>query len=283
MFSPPNTPVVIHGDTVGKGFAVEIEDRGLGMSDEQFARVNSLLENPPPFDPSSSDQLGLFVAGQLAKRHDIKISLRPSPYGGTTAIVLIPQSLVVPEGSHAKDPAAALGEGTLRFKARHALDWAGGDGTGEAPVSASAVTSWTGADIPAMRDPADTADLTPASRAAPALPGPGLGADDFGLPRRVRQASLAPQLRDPAAEPDPAQGSDDFWARSPEETRSTMTAIQQGWERGRSVFDVPVAGAGTSAAPESAAEAGRGATMPGPDAAGAPGPEPATEDRGTSG
>jgi signal transduction histidine kinase len=284
MFSPPNTPVVIHGDTVGKGFAVEIEDRGLGMSDEQLARINDLLENPPPFDPSGSDQLGLFVAGQLAKRHDIKISLRPSPYGGTTAIVLIPQSLVVPEGSHAKDPAAALTEGTPRFKASHALDWAGGDGAGEAPVSASAVTSWTGAEIPAMRDPADTADLTPASRAAPALPLPGLDAGDFGLPRRVRQASLAPQLRDPAAEPDPAQGSDDFWARSPEETRSTMTAIQQGWERGRSVFDVPVAGAGTGAAPQSAAaEGGRGATMPGPDAAGAPGPEPATEDRGTSG
>ncbi len=30
MFSPPNTPVTIHGDTVGQGFAVEIEDRGLG-------------------------------------------------------------------------------------------------------------------------------------------------------------------------------------------------------------------------------------------------------------
>ena len=125
MFSPPNTPVVIHGDTVGKGFAVEIEDRGLGMNDEQLLRVNDLLQNPPPFDPASSDQLGLFVAGQLAKRHDIKISLRPSPYGGTTAIVLIPQNLVVPEGSHAKDPAApVLTDGAGRFKGRHALDWA---------------------------------------------------------------------------------------------------------------------------------------------------------------
>jgi signal transduction histidine kinase len=294
MFSPPNTPVVIHGDTVGKGFAVEIEDRGLGMSDEQLARTNGLLANPPPFDPSGSDQLGLFVAGQLAKRHDIKISLRPSPYGGTTAIVLIPQSLVVPEGSHARDPAAALTDGTLRFKGRHALDWAGDDSTGEAPVSTSAVTSWTGAAVPVMRDPADTADLTPASLSAPALPEPGLDlggagfrggldAGDPGLPRRVRQASLAPQLRDPAVEPAPApaRGSDDFWARSPEETRSTMTAIQQGWERGRSVFDVPVAGAGTgSAAENAAAEAGSGATMPGPEA---PGPEPAPGDGGTSG
>ena len=132
MFSPPNTPVVIHGDTVGKGFAVEIEDRGLGMSDEQFARVNGLLENPPPFDPSSSDQLGLFVAGQLAKRHDIKISLRPSPYGGTTAIVLIPQTWWSPRAATPRTRRSGLADGTLRFKGRHALDWARDDGDGAA-------------------------------------------------------------------------------------------------------------------------------------------------------
>jgi signal transduction histidine kinase len=317
MFSPPNTPVVIHGDTVGKGFAVEIEDRGLGMSDEQLQRVNSLLENPPPFDPSSSDQLGLFVAGQLAKRHDIKISLRPSPYGGTTAIVLIPQHLVVPEGSHAKDAAApVLTDGTLRFKGRHALDWArdgeGGDAR-PAPVPTGAATSWAGAMIPAMRDPAGTADLRavplgsaePLGSAVPPEPGPSLGGTAFaagpldssdfgeaGLPRRVRQASLAPQLRDPAAESAPAQAVDDFWTRSPEETRSTVTAIQRGWERGRSVFDVPVAGpAGSepSAAPENGAgngadaEAGNGPATPRPDAGteGATGPERTAEDRTT--
>src|SRR3984893_3087179 len=117
MFSPPNTPVIIHGDTVGKGFAVEIEDRGLGLSDEQREQINALLENPPPFDPSGSDQLGLFVAGQLAKRHNIKISPPASPACAVTAIVLIPQNLVVPEGSHARDPAgSALADGALRFK-----------------------------------------------------------------------------------------------------------------------------------------------------------------------
>jgi len=235
MFSPPNTPVVIHGDTVGKGFAIEIEDRGLGMSDEQLQRVNDLLQNPPPFDPATSDQLGLFVAGQLAKRHDIKISLRPSPYGGTTAIVLIPQNLVVPEGSHAKDPAApVLTDGPGRFKGRHALDWArigeGGGDVSPAPVPTGAAASWTGSMIPAMRDPADTADLgvVPLGSPVPAEPGPGLGgtgfaagplgaggpgvgtgAGDFGgdgLPQRVRQASLAPQLRDTAAEKAPTAG-----------------------------------------------------------------------------
>jgi signal transduction histidine kinase len=323
MFSPPNTPVVIHGDTVGKGFAVEIEDRGLGMSDEQLLRINDLLQNPPPFDPASSDQLGLFVAGQLAKRHDIKISLRPSPYGGTTAIVLIPQNLVVPEGSHAKDSSVpVLTDGAVRFKGRHALDWArDGEDDGDAspaPVPTDAAASWTGSMIPATRDPADTADLGAAPLGSAGLPEPGLslggtgigplgggdfgggdfGSSDFGevgLPRRVRQASLAPQLRDTAAEQAPAQAADDFWTRSPEETRSTVTAIQQGWERGRSVFDVPTAG---PVGPEPAATQekgtgngadageGNGATAtPGPDAgiAGASGPGQATDDRGTSG
>lgn len=174
--------------------------------------------------------------------------------------------------------------------------------------------------IPAARDPAETADLGVVPLGSPVLPEPGLslgaagsgtgplgtggpgsgglGAGDFGeggLPRRARQASLAPQLRDTAAEPAPAQAADDFWSRSPEETRSTVTAIQQGWERGRSVFDVPAAdpeGSGPSAAPEQGtgngadAEAGNGATAtPGQVAAteGATGPEQATEDRGTSG
>jgi K+-sensing histidine kinase KdpD len=40
IFSPPNTPLRILGDTVGKGFAVEIEDRGLGISDEPLADIN---------------------------------------------------------------------------------------------------------------------------------------------------------------------------------------------------------------------------------------------------
>jgi hypothetical protein len=56
-----------------------------------------------------------------------------------------------------------------------------------------------------------------------------------GLPRRVRQANLAPQLRTGAENgasstaPRPA----DITARSPEENRDLMSALQQGWQRGR--------------------------------------------------
>jgi signal transduction histidine kinase len=124
VFSPPNTPVRIQGDVVGRGFAVEIEDRGLGISAARLEEINANLANPPQFDLSGSDRLGLFIAGQLAQRHDIKITLRPSVYGGTTAIVLIPTGLVVDQDTFERDPALsaaqtdiALAEG---FAGRHA-------------------------------------------------------------------------------------------------------------------------------------------------------------------
>src|SRR5690606_27760775 len=95
IFSPPNTQVHIRGESVARGYAVEIEDRGLGMSAEEYAQINEKLANPPEFNLADSDRLGLFVVGRLAARHGIQVSLRPSPYGGTTAIVLIPSQLVV--------------------------------------------------------------------------------------------------------------------------------------------------------------------------------------------
>ena len=95
--SPPYTSVRVSGDTVANGFAIEVEDRGLGMSPPRLAELNDRLANPPEFNPSDSEQLGLFVVSQLAKRHGIRVTLKASPYGGTAAIVLIPRHLVVTE------------------------------------------------------------------------------------------------------------------------------------------------------------------------------------------
>ena len=87
----------VSGDTVANGFAIEVEDRGLGMSPPRLAELNDRLANPPEFNPSDSEQLGLFVVSQLAKRHGIRVTLKASPYGGTAAIALIPRHLVVAE------------------------------------------------------------------------------------------------------------------------------------------------------------------------------------------
>jgi hypothetical protein len=68
-----------------------------------------------------------------------------------------------------------------------------------------------------------------------------------GLPVRVRQASLAPQLREPTAPqqfvpaPQMPGESPAEQARpgdpSPDAARSFMSALQRGWERGRSMAD----------------------------------------------
>jgi signal transduction histidine kinase len=103
-FSPPNTQVEVKADSVAAGFAVEIEDRGLGLSNEEMAEINERLTTPPEFDLANSDQLGLFVVGQLADRHGIKVSLRESPYGGTRAIILMPRGIIVRDGETADYP-----------------------------------------------------------------------------------------------------------------------------------------------------------------------------------
>jgi len=108
--SPPYTSVRVSGDIVASGFAIEVEDRGLGISPERMAELNERLTEPPEFNPADSEQLGLFVVSQLAKRHSIRVTLKASPYGGTAAIVLIPRQLVVTEDAFrpalAGEPAA---------------------------------------------------------------------------------------------------------------------------------------------------------------------------------
>ena len=47
IFSPSNTEVRITGDLVANGFAVDIEDRGLGMTGEQITAANASLADPP--------------------------------------------------------------------------------------------------------------------------------------------------------------------------------------------------------------------------------------------
>ena len=96
--SPPFTQVRVSGEAVASGFAIEIEDRGLGMTPQRMAELNERLAQPPEINPTNTEQLGLFVVGQLARRHGISVTLRQSPYGGTTAVALIPDRLIVDEG-----------------------------------------------------------------------------------------------------------------------------------------------------------------------------------------
>ncbi|RSS60945.1 nitrate- and nitrite sensing domain-containing protein [Streptomyces sp. WAC06614] len=162
VFSPPHTAVQVHGERVANGFTLEIHDRGLGMTPEALLDANLRISDSPEFALSDTDRLGLFVVSRLAQRHHVKVSLQPSPYGGTTAVVLLPAALLTdapetngsglqlggPDRSRRTTPAVAAarpggrGNGTA---GRHPLPAALLDG----PVELEAPLSVLGLDAPA--------------------------------------------------------------------------------------------------------------------------------------
>ncbi|MDI9885745.1 ATP-binding protein [Streptomyces sp. HNM0645] len=95
-FSPPHTQVTMRTGEARNGFVLEIDDRGLGMDGDELAQAHRTLSRPGDFDPVQDERLGLYVVGRLAARHGITVTLTRSPYGGTTAVVLLPNTITTP-------------------------------------------------------------------------------------------------------------------------------------------------------------------------------------------
>lgn len=64
------------------------------MNSDDLLDANLRLAETPEFELSDTDRLGLFVVSRLAQRQNVRVSLQPSPYGGTTAIVFLPAALL---------------------------------------------------------------------------------------------------------------------------------------------------------------------------------------------
>ncbi|MFE7614570.1 nitrate- and nitrite sensing domain-containing protein [Streptomyces sp. NPDC057496] len=99
-FSRPPSPVEVRAAKVIRGLAIEVEDRGLGMDEEQLAAANELMVRPPRMDVlahADDIRLGLYVIARLADQHGLRVEFRSSAYGGTRVVVLVPDELTVPE------------------------------------------------------------------------------------------------------------------------------------------------------------------------------------------
>ncbi len=203
--SPANTEVTVRADRVAHGIVVEVEDRGLGMSDQELAAANERLANPPEFDLADSDKLGFFVVARLAARHNIKITLRTSPYGGVAAIVLLPQDItVIPD-----------------------------------------ITDTDIGSISGYPDPLElqTSGWQPMAVAPPArlnlgrlTPEQDQGDDTLGLPRRVRDPSPAQPAGSPAMSSravSAGEATQPGANSTPEEIGALVASLQQGWLDGR--------------------------------------------------
>jgi signal transduction histidine kinase len=233
VFSPAPSPVRVRADLVVKGLAIEVEDRGVGMSEEDYQSLNRQLADPPRFDVvalADDPRLGMFVVGRLAARHGISVTLRSSPYGGSAAIVLIPADIVVCELE--EDNACAVPPPA---------------GPGRLPPRRASVRPAV-----AAPDPTQPQALTP--RGAPTAIAygsdrPAATADAEGptpLPRRVPQTSLVAELLEerPAAGPAPRSGyaADRAEAdpdRCARQAASGLSAFQRGTSHARTEPEPP--------------------------------------------
>ncbi|MEU2675181.1 nitrate- and nitrite sensing domain-containing protein [Streptomyces sp. NPDC007164] len=111
-FSSPQTKVRVTATRLPDSrVMIEIHDKGIGLTAEDFADINHKLANPPTVDAAVSQRMGLFVVGRLSDRHGIRVQLRPSgEQAGTTSLVMLPDAITHGGGG---EPSAAADDFTV--------------------------------------------------------------------------------------------------------------------------------------------------------------------------
>jgi signal transduction histidine kinase len=235
-FAPPHTQVLLRAEPVTAGVAIEIEDRGLGIPRESQRRLNDLLADLERVDIDEllrDGRIGLLVVSALSRRHNVAVRLQNNLYGGTQAVVVIPNELIGSEQQETSrletpaetpEPAAALATagsagGPAALPASMAL-------SGSAPAATLSDHNAAGA---RPRDPSAGQTWTDQSAGAPAPAGVAdphaAGGQRPELPRRRAQTSLVPELLDA-----PAPRDDDAdTGHNP----GLMAAFQQGVRSGQ--------------------------------------------------
>lgn len=237
VYSAPQTQVLLRAQHVTAGLAVEVEDRGLGMTAAEQNRMNALLSGAERIDVGSllqDGRIGLFVVASLARRHNIVVQLQNNIYGGVQAVLVLPHELLGdhgreeparrPAGADAAaapaaapaDPATAAPRAPLP---RRPVVVAALAGTAPVPGLAPVGTPAPAANPAPVPPPAPVAD--PATDPAPSVPvappapptpaadpaPAGVAAQPAGgkpaLPRRRKQEHLAAELRTGPPVPEP--------------------------------------------------------------------------------
>ncbi|MFY1617770.1 nitrate- and nitrite sensing domain-containing protein [Micromonospora sp. WMMD736] len=167
-FSPPNTTVVADGRRIRDYVLIQIEDRGLGLTDEQLDSLNRRLAAPPSVDVAAFRLMGLAVVSRLASRYGIRVELRRNVEGGTVAQVTLPAATVILPSSRGREQALTRSrqpmavEQTPLTPVNHAESYAGAT-----TAAATLPDQWrSNAPAPAQwQSPLDARDTTAAVQA----------------------------------------------------------------------------------------------------------------------
>ncbi|MEV4480794.1 sensor histidine kinase [Micromonospora coxensis] len=199
-FSPPTTTVVADGRRIRDYVLIQVEDRGLGLTDEQLDSLNRRLAAPPSVDVAAFRLMGLAVVSRLASRYGIRVELRRNVEGGTVAQVTLPNSAVVLPAHRGRDSSLPRQRQPLAVEQTPA-------GLGEPAVggrtgAATLTDSWrTTPPAPApWRPPVDARDTVPSV--------------GFGAPVSAVPTSAVPTSAVPASAP-PAEPSYGFSVGTP--------------------------------------------------------------------
>ncbi|MFJ8578851.1 nitrate- and nitrite sensing domain-containing protein [Micromonospora sp. NPDC093277] len=272
-FSPPHTTVEVRGQMVANGFAIEIEDRGLGMAEEELGAANHRIVDRSELNLANATRLGLYVVSRLTERHGVKVQLKESAYGGTTAVVVIPLDLVTaggPDGSTSGSFRAGTGVAPDRdVPAGRGMPEGGSSEPAVERAAAPVAIAETSVPVPGDALPEPTEPLlAPNGDEAPALTPSGLpartrkrqpvgegsaapagrstvdvpaaGADAAGDGPARSDVGLPVRVRQASLAPElrqdpstPDDDQDDEAVRPPEQVRRMMSSYQSGTRRGR--------------------------------------------------
>lgn len=259
--SPDGPKVEVRAQKVTAGLAIEVQDRGLGMSYEDLERINHLLDGSTHIDISElleDGRIGLAVVRELARRHDIRVRLQSNIFGGIAAAVVIPTQL--------------LSESESTRDARHRAQTQSVPVKRRAEITPADAASSSPAMTPVPK-PSPTPSPTPKPAPAPAqVPAPtpvpaasvgSVATPGLGPIRPPQQAKQAPQVQQA-----PAQAQALQTQQAPRRTEERQESGQElpplpTRAPGRSYDDLRAGGAGVLS-PEDAAKLAEPLTGDGP-------------------
>ncbi|MEU7278053.1 ATP-binding protein [Streptomyces sp. NPDC045431] len=197
LFSSPHTTVLLRAQYVTAGLAVEVEDRGLGMSADEQHKMNALLNDPDQVNVAhllQDGRIGLYVVAALARRHGIAVRLQTNIYGGVQAVLVLPQGLLGADSAAASQPAATPQAASATGAAAAEVPATGGAPAPPAPPETARPEPVHPRPAPPALPPQQPAPYVPADPVP--LPVQEEHGDRPRLPKRRAQEHLVPQLRD---------------------------------------------------------------------------------------
>lgn len=120
-------PVRVTGLTGPEGYLIEVEDSGVGLSEQFIAGLNRVLDDPDAAVTRPDSLSGVFLIAGLAARHSIKVQMLHADPGVMTRIS-VPSRLIVESASEVSEgePFAVAGS---NLALHEATVWSGDPGT----------------------------------------------------------------------------------------------------------------------------------------------------------